>query len=38
MLDMDEKEIIKEYRNQYLVEDVFKNLKSSFSIRPVFLK
>ena len=38
MLDMDEKEIIKAYRNQYLVEDVFKNLKSSFSIRPVFLK
>ena len=38
MLDMDEKEIIKTYRNQYLVEDVFKNLKSSFSIRPVFLK
>ena len=30
MLDMDEKEIIKAYRNQYLVEDVFKNLKSSF--------
>ena len=38
ILDMDEKEIIKAYRNQYLVEDVFKNLKSSFSIRPVFLK
>ncbi|CAM3513115.1 IS1634 family transposase [Pseudostreptobacillus hongkongensis] len=38
ILDMDEKEIIRAYRNQYLVEDVFKNLKSSFSIRPVFLK
>lgn len=38
MLDMDELEIIKAYRNQYLVEDVFKNLKSSFNIRPVFLK